>query len=47
MLQPRATENPQIPISAIAVQKRISARIAIDSIAATRIAVNLNNRTFF
>ena len=28
ILQPRATDNPQIPIIAIAVQKRISARIA-------------------
>ena len=34
MLQPRATENPQIPIIVIAVQKRISARIAINEAAA-------------
>src|SRR5262245_14414563 len=30
ILQPRATENPQIPISTIAVQKRISARIDVN-----------------
>ena len=32
ILQPRVTENPQIPISAIAVNKRISARIATGQI---------------